>query len=581
MLSPIGQETLQDTPALVYPLTEPAGSISAVSANGAVLAIADPLHAPLVFGDNGPGFGDGTGIKFAPSSSSAGQYLTGSLPFMDLTAFTIELWVNAGTALPAWGTGTGTENILGFDTGSGNMMGLIYLFNGRPSYQDTATVPVVNAAASIADGGWHHIACTRTAVNGNVTLYVDGVSQGATGGSFTFSGPTPNILTVGESASPFAYTPSRFQGNIGHVGFYQTALSSTRIAAHFAAGRGYVGDTTGTRISRYLTAAGLTSADWTLAAGVATLNTYAQQGKNVLQACQDMATTEGHGAAVFVDPAGSVRFVDRTFRRTVAPVVTIDAANDMQPSPFSPSIDESVLTNSVQADRASESGTQTSQTYTLPGLAAGDAINTNVTTYTLYDADALYLAQYQVAVAATPAYRLPQLSIELASSLTSSLAVSLAAILPGSRIRVMNLPSDVAPATQMDFFVEGWTEQIDIDTYVWTFDLSPADNPPFMVLDDPAYSRLQADSMTAGVLTNSGTSMVITTAAGKPTLTTVSARYPMNVQLDEEVLTITAAPGGSTSPQTVTVTRGQQGTPAAAHPAGSVLNLYPAVGVSL
>jgi hypothetical protein len=253
----------------------------------------------------------------------------------------------------------------------------------------------------------------------------------------------------------------------------------------------------------------------------------------------------------------------------------------MQPSPFSPSIDESVLTNQVQADRASESGTQTSQVYTLPGVAAADIVNATVTTYTLSNPDALYLAQYQVVTTGTPAYRLPQLSIELTSSLTSSLAVSLAAILPGSRIRVMNLPSDVAPATQMDFFVEGWTEQIDIDTYVWTFDLSPADNPPFMVLDDASYGRLQADSMTVGVLTNSGTSMVVTTAAGKPTLTTVSARYPMNVQLDEEVLTITAAPAGSTSPQTVTVTRGQQGTPAAAHIAGSIFNLWPNAGVAL
>jgi hypothetical protein len=289
-----------------------------------------------------------------------------------------------------------------------------------------------------------------------------------------------------------------------------------------------------------------------------------------------MATTEGHGAAVFVDPAGVVRFVDRTFRKAVTPVVTIDAANDMQASPFSPSIDESVLTNQVQADRASESGTQTSQTYTLPGLAAGDAINTNVTTYTMTDADALHLAQYQVAAAATPAYRLPQLSIELTSSLTSNLAVSLAAILPGSRIRVMNLPSDIAPATQMDFFVEGWTEQIDIDTYVWTFDLSPADNPAQAIYDTARYGP-DAGSMTTTLATAAVTTMVVTTAGTSPTFTTSAGSYPLTVQVGQEQITLNSAPGGSSSPQTFTgITRGVNGTPAAVQPAGSVVNVWPA-----
>jgi hypothetical protein len=104
-----------------------------------------------------------------------------------------------------------------------------------------------------------------------------------------------------------------------------------------------------------------------------------------------------------------------------------------------------------------------------------------------------------------------------------------------------------------------------------------------MVLDDTSYGRLQCSGQTLNTtITNSGTTVVIATAAGQPTFTTVSARYPLKITIGQERITLNSAPGGASSPQTFTgVTRGVDGTPAAAQTAGAVVNLAPAATLAL
>jgi hypothetical protein len=483
------------------------------------------------------------------------------------------VWVNTATGSPF----SGVQNILGITDSAHDDFAVLCVDNlGIPEYVN-ATAAALDGPTSIFDGAWHHIAVVTTGTGaGSVSMYIDGVVVGS-----TITGTTaarPQRITVGEQAG--TYTNGRWYGNIGQVEIYTSALSAARIAEHAAATNGYSGDTTDARIARYLGMAGLTSSDWTLDAGQTTVGTYPQAGKSVVQACQDMATTEGGGAAFWVRPAdGDVRFVNRRYRDSTTPVLTLDALVDLDALVYDPTFDETTLVNESTVSRSAESGTLSTQTYTdTVSAAAYGPASGDVTTYTLSDLDALNLAQSQVAGNAQPGFRLDQLAVNLHAS-TSSKYAALAALEIGSRIRIVNLPRGAAPLGTVDLILEGWTEYPSPTSYRWVADTSPADNPPIGKWDT---FRWQADGQTLNTaLTNSGTTVVIATTAGLPTFTT-GAFYPLDITIGAEQIRLNTAPGGSTSPQTFTgVTRGVNGTFAAAQAAGSVITLAPATAWAL
>jgi hypothetical protein len=586
MKSPLRQEVLADSPDLLWPLDDASGSTQAQTApvvnSAAVLGVAGSGPA-LTFGDNGPGVGDGSGVKFSPASATSGQYLAGRLPAtLNLAAYTIECFVNLGSALPSWALGGG-DHILGLTIGGVSTLAYFAIsqvtgVDGFPFFIDDATT--VSGPATIVDGAWHHLAATRSTSGGGVTFYVDGVSAGTSGSSIAAT--AADTLTIGE-ATTTNLSQNRLQGNIGYVAIYDTVLSAARIAAHAVPRNGFSGDTTDARVARYLGFGGLTATDWTLDVGQTTVGTYPQAGKDVVSACQDMATTEGGGAVFWVRPSdGDVRFPNRRYRDTTTPALTLDASVDLDASVYDPAFDETTLVNSSTASRSAESGTLSTQTYTdTTSLAAYGESDTDITTYTLSDQDALNLAQAQVAGNSQPGFRLNQIAVKLSAS-TNSLYVALASVEIGSRIRITNLPPGAAPLGTLDLFVEGWTETVDEGTYRWVADTSPI-GAERIKLDDATYGRLGSAGQTLNAsLTNSATTVVIATSGTNPTFTTVGARYPLNIKVGEEQMTLNSAPGGSTSPQTFSgVTRGVNGTIAAAQAAGSVIALAPATALAL
>jgi len=586
MKSPLRQEVLADSPDLLWPLTEDSGSTQAQTAPivlpAAALGAAGAGPA-LTFGDAGPGVGDGTGVKFSPAAASSGQYLAARLPAsLNLAAYTIECFVNAGTSVPAW-EATISEHILGLTIGGTGMFGNFYIgqvggVDGFPYFGDDTNA--LAGPASIVDGGWHHLAATRTTAGGNVTVYVDGVSAGTFTGSVTAS--AADTLTVGD-ATTVTYAPGRFQGNVGYVAVYDTALSAARIAAHAAPRNGFAGDTTDARVSRFLGFGGVTTG-LVLDAGQTTVGTYPQLGKDVVSACQDMATTEG--GVFWVRPAGGIRFANRRYRDTTTPVLTLDASIPalLDPDVWDPAYDETTLVNTSTVSRSAESGTLSTQTYTdTVSLAAFGESDADVTTYTQFDQDALNLAQAQVAGNAYPAFRLNQLAVNFHAA-TSSLYAQLAAVEIGSRIRIINIPAAAAPMSTLDLFVEGWTETPTPTTYRVVFDTSPV-VAERMKIGDATYGKLGCNGQTLNTAlpaTSAPVSVVIATSGTNPTFTLVAGEYPTSIKIGEEVITLPSAPGGSTSPQTFTgCLRGQQGTFPAFQAAGSVVTLWPRTGLAL
>jgi len=572
--SPIAQEVANGSPAYLWPCTDVAGSTQAIESSGKTPLMIEQTGTggTVTFGDPGPGVGDGTGVTLAPSSASAGKSFTATVLPVLAADWSVALWVKTSTVSRALLSGFLTPGTLLSLDATGKVLGAGSL----------------TSSASITDGtSWHLVVLTFAAAGGGTTtLYVDGVSQG-TSASWGGFGPQLGKIRIGQSAIDEPGAPeasSLFAGSLGYVGVFSSALSASRVTSMWQATNGYYGDTSDQRIARWLTAGGMTSADWNLDTGKAIVGTYPQAGKDIVSACQDMATTEGGGAVFYVGADGKARFANRAFRKPGAPVMTIDAEADLDGSVYAPSFDELTLFNQSTGNRAASSGTLSSQTYTDPVSSAapptGYGLTTDssgVTSYATTDADVLALAQARVTANAYPGFRLPQVAVDLVTA-QNNLYAALALVEIGSRIRVTNLPVAMAPSTQIDLIVEGWTETIGTDTYKVVFDTSPADNPARGVWDDTSYGRWQCKGQTLNAgITNSATTIVIATTAGLPLFTTVAARYPLKIQVGQEIITLNNAPG-ATSPQTFTgCTRGVNGTQAAAQASGATVNLWPAV----
>lgn len=474
LLSPIAQETQNSAPALYYPLTEPAGSSYSIEASG--LGVLTPAGGGTVvtYGATGPGTTDGTSAYFGPTTQTSGKVLQRKIPNVAFSAASIGVWFNAPST-PAWYATAGGAAIYGIDNNAMNLsLGLSITNAGYLTVQDA--VGTTTYSTSVVGTAFHHCLITRTAASAPWLMYVDGVYVGATTASSAVTSTNGQTLMLGDFP-PGSYVPSRFLGTIGHVAFYSRALTAAEAAAHYAAGIDYTGDTTGTRIGRWLTAAGLAAADVNLDTGSALVGSYPQAGKSVIDACQDMVTTEGGGAAIYVAPDGRFRYRDRNSRAGGDPALTIDALRDMGPG-FNPALDDMSLVNSSIGSRSTSTAVQTTQrAFDQTSIDDTELNPADFTSYATTDADVLALAQWRVAIGKTAAYRLGRVTVDLVTAATLDMYADLGAVEIGSRIRLNNIPAQAAPRTQLDLIVEGWSETITRDSHLVTFDTSPADNP--------------------------------------------------------------------------------------------------------
>lgn len=152
------------------------------------------------------------------------------------------------------------------------------------------------------------------------------------------------------------------------------------------------------------------------------------------------------------------------------------------------------------------------------------------------------------------------------------------ALNPGDRVRVSGLPTSYGGVSYMDFYATGWVETYVADGNLcqFIFDTDPADSPPEMRFDDAEYGRMALDAgatVTGGTCVgNTGTGTVIITTTSP--LTTTGGEYSMDLDWNGERVTV-SVPGGSTSPQTVTVTaRGVAPSVARVHATGESVDIW-------
>lgn len=293
-------------------------------------------------------------------------------------------------------------------------------------------------------------------------------------------------------------------------------------------------------------------------------------GKGRVEAMQVAAN--GELGMLYETLSGGVGFRNRASRYVASPWLTVDLDLGDLAQPPSPTFDDQNIVNDATVTQRQGIGRYVDQaSVDSIGLFQKSVatIGYQSDTYSL-DFDANQIAAWIVNTHSTPRVRVPQLTLRLSNR--SALAAAWIAGEPlGSRVDVLNAPPQLGVAS-LSQFVEGYTETISMFEWIAVCNTSPAD--PYgrlFKVQDTVLGRLELDGQTlTSTVTAGATSWSVTTAAGKPLLTTTDV--PFTVTVDGEAVTITAVTGAS-SPQTATVTRAAAGTTAAAHSAGAVLKL--------
>ncbi len=211
-------EVLADSPLAFWKLdeTSPSGAGSILDSAGVGPYHATPNGA-ITWAQPGP-------LSVASSAAlmdgtsgyiSAGAALASTL--MQSAAWTIEFWYyygTLGTSRCLFAAAHNASFRVAIDLGSSGNIFTSSSVGGNKSMTGGA-IPIT---------AWHHVVLTSAG-----DLYLDGVAQTGTSGSSLSS---TNNLTIGARNDGTRF----YNARISNVAIYQSALSSTRVAAHFAAG---------------------------------------------------------------------------------------------------------------------------------------------------------------------------------------------------------------------------------------------------------------------------------------------------------------------------------------------------------
>lgn len=220
-------EVLADSPSLYLRLGESSGTTATDSSgNGATgtyqntptLGVAGPLVAD-----------SDTAVTFASASS---QYVsTGTTAVANSTTITLEAWIKSSTLNVAKSiidrdSTTTVQRAYQFRTGTTGKLEALY-------WLSSAGLKTLSGNTTLVTGTWYHVAFTY---DGTIAkLYVNGVAESNTQ-SFTdtIRSSTNGVhVARNQSAAPGA---QYWNGTLDEVAVYPTALSATRIMAHYLVG---------------------------------------------------------------------------------------------------------------------------------------------------------------------------------------------------------------------------------------------------------------------------------------------------------------------------------------------------------
>lgn len=593
--------------ASVWPLDEAIGQVDN-NALADVLGQREPVNVWTPKSYYGSATrGVDTGVTYSPKgldivpqgplpSSSLWSGKSLRLPVMPAaTAWTLAWWVkpyriDGGTA----NYFSGNAYDPGFGTGAAAYDYMLNYQGGSWSVQHTAGgahsayLPLSltgGTAYTPTAGTWMHIALTfDSSGGGRCEAFVNGVSVGSTIGPFssTASPYRPNIGGArNESAwygttlaTTVGYSPGNPGGTYTGVAYIPAAVSAADALALYNAGwNGFDGEGALARAQRLASYAGTTvpagDAD-TLACGP--LDT---EGSDVVTLGQDLSLSAV--GAFYCEPDGDLTWHNSRDRRaSLTPAATFSNEADTDGGTFALPISEEMFANTITVTM------QGGPSYTVRDAASVAAIGvvSLEATYNLSTIDqARDRAGWYEAAYGVPAPRISSLTVDMLTSSTAGIYTTVHALDLDSRIRITGLPV-YGPASQVDAIIEGVTEYYATDAARVTFDCSPADVPGTVMIADnsgpyaAAYdlaARLDGDG--TQTLNGAVTAVATSISVNVPSVAFTQTDVPFDIELDGERLTVTAAAAPSAGTQTLTVTRGVDGTNAVAHTGGTAVYL--------
>jgi len=470
---------------------------------------------------------------------------------------------------------TGSSNYLvSLTGGNSGAMSVTTNGSGTMSYVvkgDGGTTVSDTLSGTYHDGVWHLLTMAFTATT--VKVYIDGVnlsSKSASSGALAITG-NPRLV-FGGFRSNAGINSNAANWYLATVGAWSnTTLTDSDAAILYSLGwygtlSGLAYDATSDRVNYLLgTLAGLTSGtDYSTDTITHTIIGQDTDEKKLLEAVQEVAATEV--GAFLVDPSGKLQFFGRDRRQNGTTAFTLDAEADLQ-APLEASRNDNQFVNTVTANGVAGSVT----TYLASSVSSLGTIDTTVDTLSGTYIEVQSDATARLSRLGSSSLRFPKVGVDLLTC-SSSVVASLLAMDVFTRFTISNLPARFA-SSSLDHIVEGYTETISTDAYLFEIDCSAADRPAAGIFNDTTYGRFTSQDLTlTGAISSSATSLSVSSTS--ETLTTDSSAYPFSVVIDGEAMTITAAPSSSTSPQTLTITRGQKNTTARAHSSAASVTLW-------
>lgn len=498
--SPLGtalETTLElAAPPYYWPMTEAAGSTTAVEANGtgADLTVTQrPDKVTFGYNENESALGvdDGPAIRLTGEASGDfwfSGFLEAAVPSISFGpgspgAVSVGAFVRN---LQPGAVATAVPNLVELRdptaaNGSSLALSLGTTSFASASYPTSPTTSNSFAAASTTslanDGQTRHIAASLSCDGINITLkgYLDGVLTGST----TFA-------AAAFSLSRLRLRSPQYDTLVGRIAYWPSEVSATQIADIAKAGlTGFAGETTGDRLLRYATWAGIPAGEVVVDLSAVTVSGVSGDSLQIVDLMRQIEIAEA--GVLHDDRTGKLVLESRQSRYVATPSLTLDAATQQVGSDFAPSVDLQSLAN-VGRGRNAAGTVEVAYSDEVSRQDYGDA-GYDVETVADDPDEPLQLLAWVINANGEPRPRVPSVTVNMLNQVSNGDAAVLDLDI-GSLVTIANPPSQ-APTTTADYFFEGCSETFGEASWFMTMDLSPG---------APANLSLILDSATKGVL---------------------------------------------------------------------------------
>jgi Concanavalin A-like lectin/glucanases superfamily len=430
----------------------------------------------------GPPADGGTALQLAPATSTSGYYVEVPAPTTLQGApygLTLACWVNSTAA---------SAVVLDVMQGPKSSLFSISLDAAKKAVASADFGGLTCVSPSVVgNGASRHVAATLVASGSThtLTLYVDGVqvaSSSVANASVSFG---CDRVRIGSDGQNFLLT-----GTVSHAAFFQTALTLTRLNAHYNAGwNGFGGERSDQRIARLAAYVGLTSTVAAARIGVGVFDTalfdttavfasadvslleqgsaivYGQNtgGPDAITAMNDVAATEF--GLVLMTRDGLLTFHSRSHRYNRPPSFALSAT--VLEGELTWAWDDSHQTSQFTAttqDGIAQTARNTASVFTETGVPLAD----EATLLTRDPLDAYSNASWRVQQYGYAVPRASTIGVNLAT-LDDSVATAVFASDVGDAFVVTDLSSAWAPTGYTTFFAEDYAESIGVGSHVVTW----------------------------------------------------------------------------------------------------------------